>query len=94
MPPSLQGSIVGLDFGTTATRCAVYDGDRPRPITNAEGRETTPTVVSVDDDGTLLTGKRAANRAVTHPDRTATDLVGRLRRGDPFVVDEIGRAHV
>jgi molecular chaperone DnaK len=87
--PSLQDSIVGLDFGTTATRCAVYDGDRPRPITNAEGRETTPTVVSVDDDGTLLTGRRAANRTVTHPDRTATDLVGRLRRGDPFVVDGV-----
>ncbi|WP_251330021.1 nucleotide exchange factor GrpE [Haloplanus pelagicus] len=89
MSPSLQDSIVGLDFGTTTTRCAVYDGDRPRPIMNAEGRETTPTVVSVADDGTLLAGKRAASRAVTHPERTATDLVDRLRTGDPFVVDDV-----
>ncbi|GAB3319091.1 nucleotide exchange factor GrpE [Haloplanus salinarum] len=88
MSPSLQGSFIGLDFGTTTTRCAVYDGDRPRPVTNAEGREATPTVVAVGDDGTLLAGKRAT-AATIDPERRATDLVDRLRTGDALVVDGV-----
>ena len=89
MSLSLQDHIVGLDFGTSTTRCAVYDGGRPRCVPNGAGREATPTVVSVTDSGTLLAGKPAADRTATHPERTVTDLVDRLHEGDPFVVDGV-----
>ncbi|WP_251344061.1 nucleotide exchange factor GrpE [Haloplanus halophilus] len=81
--------IVGIDPGTSTTRCAVYDGERPRIVPNGAGREATPTVVSVAEDGTLVAGTRAADRTTTHPERTVTDLVDRLRTGEPVVVDGV-----
>lgn len=62
--------IVGIDLGTTHSLVGVFGDAGPRLIPNALGDLLTPSVVSVDDDGALLVGRAAAERLVTHPDRT------------------------
>src|SRR5690606_14879602 len=44
---------------------------RPELIPNALGQAMTPSVVSIDADGSVLVGEAARARLVTHPDRTA-----------------------
>jgi molecular chaperone HscC len=64
-------SIVGIDLGTTNSLVAVFRDGAPRLIPNAHGETLTPSVVGADDNGEILVGKAAAERLITHPDRTA-----------------------
>jgi len=59
--------IVGIDLGTTNSLVAYYDGSKPIVIPNRLGEHLTPSVVSVDDDGTVLVGKTALARSLRHP---------------------------
>jgi len=59
--------IVGIDLGTTNSLVAYYDGKQARIIPNRLGDHLTPSVVSVDDDGTILVGKTALARSLRHP---------------------------
>jgi molecular chaperone HscC len=63
-------SIVGIDLGTTNSLVAVFQDGAPKLIANAHGETLTPSVVGVDDNGEILVGKAAAERLITHPDRT------------------------
>ena len=65
-----EAPILGIDLGTTYSACAVWRDDAAHIICNSHGDALTPSVVSLDDDGSLLVGKAARNRLVTHPDRT------------------------
>ncbi len=62
--------ILGIDLGTTNSACAVWEDDKARIIPNAHGDLLTPSVVAVDDDGSILVGKAAKQRLVTHPKST------------------------
>jgi chaperone protein DnaK len=78
---NIQGSVIGIDLGTTNSCVAVMDGKAPRVIENAEGARTTPSVVSFTDDGQRLVGLPAKRVAVTNPTNTlyATKrLIGRV----------------
>ncbi|MBQ6586527.1 MAG: molecular chaperone HscC [Coriobacteriales bacterium] len=59
--------IVGIDLGTTNSLVAYFDGEHARIIPNRLGENLTPSVVSVDEDGTLLVGRTALTRALRHP---------------------------
>ena len=59
--------IIGIDLGTTNSLAAYYDGKIARVIPNRLGDHLTPSVVSVDDDGTILVGKTALARGLRHP---------------------------
>ena len=59
--------IIGIDLGTTNSLAAFYDGKQARIIPNRLGEHLTPSVVSVDDDGTVLVGKTALARGLRHP---------------------------
>ena len=59
--------IIGIDLGTTNSLAAYYDGKQARIIPNRLGEHLTPSVVSVDDDGTVLVGKTALARGLRHP---------------------------
>lgn len=59
--------IVGIDLGTTNSLVAYYDGKQARIIPNRLGEHLTPSVVSVDDDGTVLVGKTALARSLRYP---------------------------
>lgn len=63
---------VGIDLGTTNSLIAVWENDAASIIPNSLGRNLTPSVVSVDDDGTILVGEAARDRLITHPEFTAS----------------------
>ena len=58
----------GIDLGTTYSAVATMKDGRPELIPNALGDLLTPSVVAVGDNGQLLVGKAARERAVSHPD--------------------------
>ncbi|WP_322846576.1 molecular chaperone HscC [Pseudomonas sp. B33.4] len=64
-------ALLGIDLGTTNSLIAVWQDGQARLIPNALGEVLTPSVVSLDEDDTILVGKAARARLTTHPDRTA-----------------------
>ena len=62
--------IIGIDLGTTNSACAVWRDGQTETIPNGLGDTLTPSVVGIDDDGTVLVGQAARQRLVSHPDRT------------------------
>ena len=69
-------AVCGIDLGTTNSLIAVFGDDGPELIPNALGDYLTPSVVGVDDDGSILVGQAAKHRLLTHPDQT----VARFKR--------------
>ena len=64
--------IIGIDLGTTNSACAVFRNGETEMIPNRLGQVLTPSAVSLDDNGNLLTGLAARERQSTHPDHTVT----------------------
>ncbi len=63
--------IVGIDLGTSNSLLAVFRNGEPMLVPNALGSVLTPSAVSMAEDGTIVVGEAARDRAITHPDRTA-----------------------
>ena len=59
--------LIGIDLGTTNSLAAYFDGEKPVLIPNRLGEALTPSVVSVDKDGTVLVGRAAKERAMLDP---------------------------
>ena len=66
--------IFGIDLGTTNSLITWLKDGVPTPIPNVHGAMLTPSVVSVDADGSLLVGATARERLVTHPRRSAASF--------------------
>jgi molecular chaperone HscC len=64
------GVRIGIDLGTTYSLVAVLRDSHADILPNALGERQTPSVVGIDDDGTILVGAPARARALTHPERT------------------------
>lgn len=64
-------ALLGIDLGTTNSLIAVWQDGQARLIPNALGEVLTPSVVSLDEDDTILVGKAARARLTTHPERSA-----------------------
>ena len=62
--------LLGIDLGTTNSLIAVWQHDRAQLIPNALGELLTPSVVSFDEDGSILVGQAARARLTTHPERS------------------------
>ena len=62
--------LVGIDLGTTNSLIGVFNENGSQLIPNALGEYLTPSVISVDDKGTILVGRAARDRLVTHPANT------------------------
>eukprot|EP00756_Hemistasia_phaeocysticola_P041228 Hpha_TRINITY_DN16904_c3_g1::TRINITY_DN16904_c3_g1_i1::g.54552::m.54552/K04043/dnaK, HSPA9; molecular chaperone DnaK len=74
--------VVGIDLGTTNSCVAVMKGDASgvQVCENSEGSRTTPSVVAVAKDGSILVGGPARRQAVTNPRNTfyaVKRLIGR-----------------
>lgn len=65
-----EKAIIGIDLGTTNSLVATFDGDGPRLIPNSLGEVMTPSAVGFADDGTMLIGRPARERLLTHPELT------------------------
>jgi len=59
--------IVGIDLGTTHSLVAVLADDGPRVLLDPAGRALLPSVVALDDHGTLLVGSAALSRLQRDP---------------------------
>jgi molecular chaperone DnaK len=69
-----MSKIIGIDLGTTFSAVAVMEGGKATIIPNAEGSRTTPSVVSINEDGERLVGQVARNQAITHPEQTIRSI--------------------
>ena len=63
--------IVGIDLGTTNSLVAYYTEDGPKIIPNRLGKNLTPSVVSVDEEGNVYVGETARERMSLYPDSVA-----------------------
>ena len=75
-----MGKIIGIDLGTTNSCVSVLEGGEPKVIANAEGGNTTPSVVGFLPNGEKVVGQAAKRQAVTNPEKTLFEvkrLIGR-----------------
>ena len=82
-----MAKVIGIDLGTTNSCVAVMEGSKPKVLENAEGANTTPSIVAFTDDGERLVGLPAKRQGVTNPMNTffaIKRLIGR-RYDDPMV---------
>ena len=63
--------IVGIDLGTTNSLIAYFDGEEAKIIPNRLGENLTPSVISIDKEGTVYVGKTAKERKLTYPEQSA-----------------------
>jgi len=63
--------IVGIDLGTTNSLIAYFTEEGPKIIPNRLGKNLTPSVVSVDEEGTVYVGETARERKSLYPDTVA-----------------------
>jgi molecular chaperone DnaK len=76
-----MSAVIGIDFGTTNSLCAWFDGERPAIIPNARGQRSTPSVVAMTGRGETLVGESAKNQAYINPENTIAG-VKRLLGGE------------
>ncbi len=82
-----MAEVIGIDLGTTNSCVSVMEGGKPKVIPNAEGMNTTPSIVAFTEDGERLIGLPAKRQGVTNPTNTffaIKRLIGR-RYADPMV---------
>ncbi len=63
--------IIGIDLGTTNSLVAYYTDEGPKIIPNRLGKNLTPSVVSVDEDGQVYIGETAKERMLLYPKSSA-----------------------
>ena len=63
-------TVVGIDLGTTNSLIALWRNGQSEIVPNPLGHALTPSVVSIDADGTVLVGEAARERLQSHPERS------------------------
>ena len=69
-----MSKVIGIDLGTTNSAVAVFEGGEYKIIPNAEGKNTTPSIVAFTDKGDILVGDAAKRQAVTNPLNTIDSI--------------------
>ena len=86
-----MGKIIGIDLGTTNSCMAVMDGGSFKIIPNAEGANTTPSVVAFTKTGERIVGQTAKRQAVTNPKNTIFSIKRFIGRKYNEMKDELSR---
>ena len=93
-----MGKIIGIDLGTTNSCVAVLENGTYKVVANAEGHNTTPSIIGFANNGEVLVGQVAKRQSVTNPKKTlfgikrligrkATDAeVSKLKAVAPFEI--------
>jgi len=69
-----MSKVIGIDLGTTNSCVAVFEAGEAKIIPNAEGKNTTPSVVAFTDKGEVLVGDPAKRQAITNPEKTISSI--------------------
>lgn len=64
-------AIIGIDLGTTNSLVSIWRDTGVELVPNALGEVLTPSVVSIDEDGSVLVGQAAKERLISAPDKTS-----------------------
>ena len=91
----MSSRVVGIDLGTTNSLIAVMDLGVPRVIPGADGETLFPSVLSVNETGTVLVGKAARDRLLEDPKNTVFSVKRLMGRGaqDEDLREEIELFH-
>lgn len=65
-------AVIGIDLGTTNSLAVAYLDSNYVLIPNTFGEYLTPSIVSIDDDESIVVGKIAKQYLVTHPEATTS----------------------
>ncbi len=85
-----MGKVVGIDLGTTNSLVAYVDEGRPVVIRDESGDALVPSVVSLDEDGTIFVGREAQRRLLAEPSRSVYSVKRFMGRGIEDVREESG----
>jgi Fe-S protein assembly chaperone HscA len=66
----MNPSVVGIDLGTTFSLAAYVENGRPVVVRDAKGVALVPSCISFHEDGTVLVGSAARERALSDPEHT------------------------
>jgi Fe-S protein assembly chaperone HscA len=66
----MSSPIVGIDLGTTNSLAAFVRDGRPVVVRDEAGAALVPSVISFHDDGSVLVGSAARERALSDPEHT------------------------
>lgn len=78
-------AIIGIDLGTTNSLVSVYRNGKVELIPNQFGEYLTPSVVSFNDDGSIVVGKIARERLISHPGQTFSSYKQYMGSKEKFV---------
>lgn len=87
-PPAPVSYVAGIDFGTTNSSVAVFDGDECRIVPNRLGERVTPSVAALTASGEWIVGEPAKRQAVTNSARTFSSI--KLSLGTAWAADVDG----
>ena len=82
---------VGIDLGTTNSLVAYIDPQTSAPtcIPGPTGATLCPSVVSIDEDGSVIVGEPARRRLLIQPERTIYSVKRLMGRGVADIQDEL-----
>lgn len=80
-------AILGIDLGTTNSLAVVYRNNTYELIPNQFGEYLTPSVVSLYDDNSIIVGRSAKERLVTHPQATVELFKRNMGSQRPYVLN-------
>ncbi|MBD3262497.1 MAG: Hsp70 family protein, partial [Candidatus Altiarchaeales archaeon] len=101
-----MAKVIGIDLGTTNSCMAAMEAGKPKVINNAEGNNTTPSIVGFTKDGQRLVGQPAKRQAITNPENTVFSVkrfIGRkhkaqemeeIKKSLPFEITEAANGDI
>lgn len=66
--------IIGIDLGTTNSVVAHIEDGFPEVLSDRDGQDITPSVVTITEEGEVVVGRTAKNMMTQVPDRTITSI--------------------
>ncbi|MHA1592362.1 MAG: molecular chaperone DnaK [Candidatus Heimdallarchaeaceae archaeon] len=79
--------VVGIDLGTTNSGIAYMVAGKPEIIPNLEGGRLTPSVVTINEDGTRTVGIQAKRQSIAMHDRTIRSIKRKMGTDYRFSLD-------